>query len=59
MLNSTNSSRLAQVLVCFSGVWGSICADHWDIYDGKVACRQLGFPTQGIIVITDFIIDSI
>lgn len=55
MLNFTRSSGLAQVLVCFSGVWGSICADHWDSYDGEVTCRQLGLPTQGITM-TQFII---
>ena len=23
--------------------WRPICDDHWDMRDGKVVCRQLGF----------------
>ena len=31
--------------VCYTGVWGAVCAEygHWDVADGTVACRQLGY----------------
>ena len=27
-----------------SGVWGSVCDDHWDQADARVACRKVGYP---------------
>ncbi|XP_019357967.1 PREDICTED: neurotrypsin-like isoform X1 [Gavialis gangeticus] len=31
----------------FSGLWGSICADHWTDWDASVVCRQLGLSEIG------------
>ena len=46
LVNGTDPySGLINVL--YGGEWRFVCGDHWTNEDAEVACRQLGFSTDG------------
>ena len=43
MGDTDTSTQAGRVEVFHNGLWGTICNIDFDIYEGDIICRQLGF----------------
>ena len=43
--------RAGHLQLCDGTKWKYICHNGWDLRDAKVACRQLGFPEGGKLIV--------
>ena len=39
-------SKGGRVEICIDTLWGTITQDGWGIWEARVTCRQLGYPTD-------------
>jgi hypothetical protein len=42
-LTGGSSATNGIVEMCMAKMWGTVCADSWDLSDVQVVCRQLGY----------------
>ena len=52
-LTSGFDSNSGRVEVQYDGRWGTVCDSKWDNADAKVACQQLGLPSEAALAVTE------
>ena len=50
-LQGGSTRNQGRVEICHLNVWGTVCNVLFDISNAQVACRQLGYPASGKLVL--------
>lgn len=50
-LQDGRTSADGRVEICFNNRWGTICDDEFGREEASVLCRQLGFSSEGLLII--------
>ena len=54
-------SNEGRVEICQSGEWKTVCDNNWSQNEARVVCRQLGYTTQGMVILAacyDYLTES-
>ncbi len=42
-VNFNTADHIGRLEVFLNGTWGSVCIKEFDVYEGDIACREMGF----------------
>ena len=42
--------REGRLEVCYNGQWGTVCDDYFYNVEARVACRHVGYPSDGTLL---------
>lgn len=48
-----NGHLEGRVEICYDGVWGTVCSDHWGRAEVSVVCRHLGYSSSGSVILPE------
>ena len=53
LVNGTDETE-GRIEVCYNYQWGTVCNYQFQLVDGRVVCRQLGF--EGNTVVSNYVL---
>lgn len=43
-VNFNSADHIGRFEIFLNGTWGTVCKRGFDVYEGDIACRELGYP---------------